>query len=240
MNSADNPHILSSEKIAIITYNAPHRKTQDLVLRLISLGINELHLLALPFVERPNPYKPIYAHRPSKAIEIAPQEWAQNLRIGFQEIDIETLHTALEEFKADKILIAGAGILPANVVQEYDCINSHPAYLPHVRGLDALKWAVVQKQPIAVTTHIVDNQADAGYFIDQQEVPVYKNDTFYHLAIRQYELEIQMLADTVGMHLEKRYLKELQPIGNVNRRMPASIERNLLQYFEEYKAEFAV
>ena len=40
------------------------------------------------------------------------------------------------------MLIGGAGILPKKLVNSMKIINSHPAYLPYVRGLDSLKWAI--------------------------------------------------------------------------------------------------
>jgi len=48
--------------IGIITYDTPHRKTQDLVTSLMLSGYSELHLIVLPWAERIN-FQPIYKHR---------------------------------------------------------------------------------------------------------------------------------------------------------------------------------
>lgn len=227
-------------KIAVITYERAHRKTQDLVFRLISLGYSNIHLFALPFVERKKKFSPVFSHRPASAIDVEPKIWANHLNLGYTPVTIENINSKPDFSSADKILIAGAGLLPAHLVRDHDLINSHPAFLPKVRGLDALKWAIVQKLPIAVTTHIVDEHADAGYLIAQKQVPIYAQDTFYHVAVRQYELEIAMLADTVNEKLNRADLIQLPAEGSVNKRMPASIEKDLIQYFEAYKKDFAV
>ena len=76
-------------------------------------------------------------------------------------------------------------------------INSHPAYLPYVRGLDSYKWAIYYGKPIGVTSHIISEEADSGYLIKKALVPIYNWDTFHSLALRQYELEIDLLVDSI-------------------------------------------
>lgn len=39
-------------KIGVITYDKPHRKTQDVVMRLILNGYRDIHLLMIPWIER--------------------------------------------------------------------------------------------------------------------------------------------------------------------------------------------
>ena len=59
--------------IGIITYDTPHRKTQDLVTKLILNGYSKLHLIVIPWVERKN-FQPIFKHRPSKCVKISVEE----------------------------------------------------------------------------------------------------------------------------------------------------------------------
>lgn len=42
------------------------------------------------------------------------------------------------------------------MIQKYRIINAHPGYIPVVRGLDSLKWAIVEGLPIGVTTHLLE------------------------------------------------------------------------------------
>ena len=66
--------------IGIITYDFPHKKTQDLISNLLIKGYKDLLVLATPFVEREN-YIPLYIHRPNKYINIPIDELCKNLNI---------------------------------------------------------------------------------------------------------------------------------------------------------------
>lgn len=226
---------MKSEKIAVITYDHPHRKTQDVIFGLKANGYKQVKLYALPFVKRDNPFKPIYKHRPSDSYAIYPAQLADNFNYDFQKVEVASLNEVFIKDQPDFILIAGAGLLPAELVQNHQLINSHPAYLPEVRGLDALKWAIVHQKPIGVTSHFVNEAADAGLMIDRQVVSVFQEDTFHSLAYRQYQLEIKMLVDAIEKVQNNDEFPALEEKGEVNRRMPKATEKELLNYFKQYQ-----
>ena len=226
---------MSSEKIAVITYDFPHRKTQDIVFGLKLKAFQNVVLLALPFIKRENPFKPIYQHRPSDCYPIYPKELAANFGYDFLNSTAENLLSALNKIQPKATLIAGAGILPSELVKTHKIINSHPAYLPEVRGLDALKWAIHKNKTIGVTTHFVDEKADAGFLIDRKKVQILENDTFNVLAFRQYRMEIEMLIDAIDLIQQQKEFPALEEIGEVHRRMPKSVEIKLLNDFDNYK-----
>ena len=111
-------------------------------------------------------------------------------------------------------------------------INSHPAYLPYVRGLDSLKWAIYYGDPIGVTTQIISEECDAGKLIRREFVPLYSWDTFHSVAQRQYELEIDMLVDSIedvkSATLEELSTTESKPM----RRMSHRHEVRLMKRFQ--------
>lgn len=231
---------MKQPSIVVITYNTPHRKTQDVLFQLKAKGYENITALALPFVQRENPFKPIYAHRPSKAIPIEPALMCQNLNYQFQMVEATEIHPYLTTHPTDFVLIAGAGLLPDELVENHKLINSHPGYLPKVRGLDSFKWALHKQEVLGVTCHFVDSEADAGFLIEQTMVPVYTNDTFHSVAYRQYEIEIELLVNSI----EKIPTLTEFPSLSTNqyeptRRMPKAIEENIMQDFETYKTKFA-
>lgn len=226
-------------KIAVITYNVPHRKTQDVLNGLKAKGYKNVKVFALPFVERENPFRPIYQHRPSKAINVDIKLFCKHFGYEFDLTSVTTINQQLSEFNADYIIIAGAGLLPDELVERYKIINTHPGFLPLTRGLDSLKWAIVKGVEIGVTTHFVDKEADAGFLIQQEHVPVYENDTFHSLAQRQYETEIEMLVNSVEIiPTLTTYTSLSSNEYEATRRMPKAIEKNLLNAFETYKIKF--
>lgn len=228
-------------EIVVISYNTQHRKTQDVLFQLKAKGYQNVTVLALPFVQRENPFKPIYAHRPLTAIDVLPEVLCERLLYRFKTVNADEINDFLNENSYDFVLIAGAGLLPDELVENHKLINSHPGWLPKVRGLDSLKWAIHNKQTLGVTCHFVDSEADAGFLIEQREVPVYKNDTFHSVAYRQYEIEIDMLVDSIDVIPSRTEFPSLSTTEfEATRRMPKATEENLMADFEDYKKEFGV
>lgn len=215
----------------VLTYDAPHRKTQDLLFRLKAIGYNDVMVIATPWQERKKP-SPLIPHRPASPIDVPVGDFCDRLGYEFKAVSHEQLSPHLETDQPALALIAGAGILPPDVVESCRVLNSHPGYLPNVRGLDALKWALHDGEPIGVTTHVVSAEADAGNLIKRTTVPVHRWDTFHSLAQRQYELEIAMLADSIADLQRTDTLEPIDVSGyQVHKRMSHDEERRMLERF---------
>lgn len=222
--------------IGIITYDTPHRKTQDLLAALLLNGYTGIHLAVIPFVHRQN-FRPLFPHRPSRCVDLPVEELCRRLHLSFTRVKTEELDGLFEEMCFDRILIGGAGLLPAELPEKYDIINAHPGYLPDVRGLDALKWAIYNGDPVGVTTHCISAKADEGRMIDRKVVPIYREDSFLSLAGRVYETEIDMLVDSLRLLDEAAApLTDLADSRfEANRRMAHDKERIMLERFEEVR-----
>ena len=180
-------------------------------------------------------FKPLYEHRPQKVFEIHPSVLSKNLGYEYLKGDGYEIF----EDKSDiPILICGAGIIPEQVVNNNPIINAHPGYIPYARGLDAMKWAIIEDSPIGVTTHLLGDEIDAGDIIERRKVPIYINDTFHAVAQRVYENEIEMLVEAID-HIsdDHEFIKAGETI--LHKRMQADVERELLQKFELYKENHA-
>ena len=211
--------------INVLTYNAPHKKTQDLLFRLKLKGYDDVNVLATPWEFRKN-FSPLIPHRKFNTLDYTPSNLCEKLGYNFSEIELKNLEVGNEW-----ILIGGAGILSEEVVNSGKVINSHPAYLPYVRGLDSLKWAIYYGHPIGVTTHIVSEECDAGKLIRKELVPLHSWDTFHSVAHRQYEMEIDMLVDSVE-DVKTASLEELSTTKSTpHRRMSHSNEMRLMARF---------
>ena len=78
--------------IAIITYDTAHRKTQDIVTKLLLNGYSDLKLVVIPWVERKN-FQPLYSHRPNNVVSISIEELAKRINIGFERVEIKMDYT---------------------------------------------------------------------------------------------------------------------------------------------------
>ena len=224
-------------KIAVLTYDNPHRKTQDVLLGLKAHGYTDVTAIASPWVARKS-FVPIYKHRPSKAMNIALEAFCANLGVKLMKSEIEGFEHILEIEQFDRILIAGAGLLPAHLPHKFKIINSHPAYLPLVRGLDALKWAIHQDLTIGVTTHYISDKADEGLLIERNIVPLYYEDSFHSLAYRQYEMEIEMLINAVQKVDEiTDWIDLADDKYEAHRRMPHQLEVQMMERFQQLRLQ---
>ena len=212
--------------VYVLTYDFPHKKTQDLLFKLKIKGYN-VTVVATPWVKRKN-FTPLIPHRFFKADDISPSELCSKLGFKYKKVQ------SLDELEVtDYILIGGAGIIPEKLTNSKKIINSHPAYLPYMRGLDSLKWAIFEGKPIGVTTHIISEETDTGWLIKKQLLPLYSWDTFHSVAYRQYEMEIDMLVDSI----EDVKTATLEPLSSSycepQRRMPHRHEMKLISRFNK-------
>lgn len=221
--------------IVVLTYNVPHKKTQDLLFQLRLKTEEEVCVIGMPYKYQKK-HKPLILHRPSKHIEIPNQKLCQKLGYRYIEIEPSLLLNKLYDLDPSLVIIGGVGILDKKVVQDFMVVNCHPGIIPDVRGLDALKWAIYLDKEIGVTLHIVDEEPDSGYMIKQQLIPIYPEDTFHSIAYRQYEYEIDLLSDSVRLLKGIKSKDELCKIDvsdtKVYKRMDLEKERELYKNLE--------
>ena len=222
----------SSRPLAVLSYQTPHRKTYDTCCRLKALGYKYVKIFALPlhYVKK---RQPLILHRPGFELPIETSVLAKNF--GYYYCAINTVDEILEPEKTI-FLVCGARILPQEFLKRYQVINAHPGFIPYTRGLDSLKWAVYEKMPIGVTTHLLGEEIDAGEIIERRLVPIYPFDTFHIVAQRQYEMEVGMLVNAVEK-IEGEHEFIFGGDNPIHRRMPVKLEQALLERFEEYKQE---
>lgn len=222
----------NSMNIGVLTYNVKHRKTYDVLCLLKALGYNKVSVYAVP-LQYKKTFQPVLQHRPEMVWPVDIEVLCKNF--SFQYNTIEDYSQILER-DGSIMLVGGAALLPDAFIRKYCVINAHPGYIPNCRGLDAFKWAVYERQPIGVTSHIIGEEIDAGEILLREKVPVYLNDTFFATAQRVYENEIRVLVESISFVCSNKKREYISGEGfTVHKRMPKNIEKRLLECFEEYK-----
>ena len=211
--------------IGLITYDKPHKKTYDLACLLKASGATVVFLTA-PFEERSERH-PLVQHRP-EGIKRDPSSIASAFGWGIAKYG---------EVKCDILLIGGCNITPG-----LRALNSHPGYLPYIRGLDALKWAIWHEVPVGVSVHWTTDKPDAGRIVSRKIVPLYFEDTFHSFALRAYNIEIEELVKaalsdettelTEDDSAEMRYLR-----NTVHKRMAPWQEVIMLEKFNGIRSK---
>lgn len=219
--------------IVVITHNKAHFKTQQVIFGLLSNGIRP-KVIILPFIERKS-FVPIWEHRPGTPFHVSPTEFCDHLQLEFISLDdveqINELSKNMLWFDTRFIITTGT-VLPANITSGKTIINVHPGLLPEIKGLDALKWALLHSEPIGVTAHLIDEEVDGGVLLERVEVPLYWEDSFHSFAQRVLEYEISLSVKMGIIHeivTKERIGASVYP---THRRMPHRLEVRMMEKFE--------
>lgn len=214
--------------IGIITYDRPHKKSQDLIHGFISRNFKINKIIVTKFKSFKKKFTPLYSHRPNQFVDISTIEVAK--KNGIKVVDIDTKNPYKD---CDVVIIGGSRILKKKYIENNLIINCHSGLIPAVRGLDSFKWALYNNDPIGNTLHAINNETDLGKILHQLHTPIYQNDNFFSLANRHYQNEVNLL-----LNFEKYLSNDLKnnlEIKEPTLRMPKNIEVNLLEYFKKYK-----
>jgi methionyl-tRNA formyltransferase len=213
-------------KIAVITYNVPHLKTQDLIFRLIEKNY-KIKIITTRF-KKFKKRNILHNHRPFQFIGPDPYELAKKLKLDIYKIEQIKLLKNIDFF-----LIGGCGLLKKEHIIKNKIINCHPGLIPQTRGLDSLKWALLKKQLIGNSLHFVDDTVDNGKLISHKLTPIFKSDKFDDLSLRHYKMEIDMLSD-FEKHLKKPK-KNKFVVNRPNKRMGTRDEKEMMKIFNKLK-----
>lgn len=216
-------------KLCLLTYDAPHLKTAQVFNGLLNRGFSKIDLLLMPFQKRPE-RAVVFSHRPYQFCGPAPQSLCA--RIGSSTFSYDQWPSLIGNY--DHFIVCGSNLIEPAFANTKRVLNVHAGLIPAVRGLDSFKWAIRDGKPLGNTLHVIDEAADAGEVLGHLPTPVYLEDDLETLAHRHYENEIWMLVnfDTV---IETRRLLAL-PSSEPTKRMPATIEQDMVRAFDAYKA----
>lgn len=113
----------------------------------------------------------------------------------------------------------------------------HPAVLPENRGLDNIKWAIIDNLPQGVTTHLISEEIDKGFLIDRKIVNVYLDDTFTEIMSRIQNKEQTMMIEALHKITVSNGFQELQN-GKYNHIVDSNMDKLSQDKFYEYKKNY--
>jgi phosphoribosylglycinamide formyltransferase-1 len=215
-------------RVALITYDVPHKKTQDVLFPLIWRDCFNLTLVITPFKSRPS-RDVLFQHRPVQLTGPAPSSLAS--RFGLNALSIEDWQSFRGDF--DFFLVCGSGLIDPEFCQTARIVNCHPGLIPKSRGLDAFKWAIHDDLPIGNTLHFIDHQVDLGEVFHHQITEIFPEDSLASFAGRHYMAEIHLLSH-FDSYLQDGTILDFV-MGDPRKRMPRETEALLVHSFDVYK-----
>jgi len=114
----------------------------------------------------------------------------------------------LTELAPDLIVLGGSRILrpPVINIPHIGVLNAHPGLLPAYRGVDVIRWALHNGDPLGVTIHFVNAGVDTGAIVARQRFEVNSGDTIGSVTSKAQMLMCELMADVIA---------QLIAIGNV-------------------------
>ncbi len=108
-------------------------------------------------------------------------------------------------------------IFPRELVERIKCINVHPGFNPYNRGWYPHVFSIINKLPIGVTVHEMDEKIDHGPIIVQKEIKINPDDTSADLYHRIIELEVVLFSKHIESILKNSYKTHVSlQFGNIN------------------------
>lgn len=153
--------------------------------------------------------------------------------IRFDTINqIQTLQ-ALRSYQPDFLVLGGAPLLQRSVldIPHHGVINTHPAKLPDVRGMDVVGWSILQGVPPGLTVFFVDEGVDTGPILYFHEVPM---SAISGLTLEQIEQKLQSQAGVATVKAIQGFLSgqiapqaQVKQMGKLYRALPRATRKKI-------------
>jgi len=228
-------------KIGIFTYNFPHYKTQQGVFNLFLNGIK----VNVAFVA-----EPVKIGFYTSKIRISPKytnvtntvDILNKFNIDCHIVKHNSQDTIdlINEYNLDVGIILGARIIKKDIIKAFNIgiLNLHPGLIPINRGLDNVKWAIVDNLKQGVTSHLISHEIDKGSIIEVQEIEVFEDDTLVDIHIRIQELEQSMMIEAIKKIENGTPFVTVIDDGKYNKSLDTKSESSLLTSFDYYKRNY--
>lgn len=113
----------------------------------------------------------------------------------------ELFISKLSSLKADLFVVVAFRMLPNVVwtIPPKGTINLHASLLPNYRGAAPINWAIINgEKETGVTTFFIEKEIDTGKIIDQESIPIGRDENVGMLYSRLMKLGSEVMLKTVG------------------------------------------
>jgi phosphoribosylglycinamide formyltransferase-1 len=228
-------------KTVVFAYDFTHWKTQATLVNLMLDGHKPDAIIAAPYRQL-TLARSAYSVTPAGRRNVHPKRIAERFDIPYHSVahDSQECLDILGDGDFDLGIIAGARILKHDVIAQVrkGIVNMHPGMLPDCRGLDTLKWSVVNNLPLGVTLHYIDARVDRGRLIKKEDVPVFFSDALVEVGLRMQHAEQKLLMNFMDRIKDGTCAQDkCEPIAEGTRYgiMPWEKEQYLKLKFVDYK-----
>lgn len=230
-------------RILVFGYDFPHNKTVQGLYRLASWRSHDLVVWLAPRISL-NHYTTSIPNFPQRSLPEPPSYVCSTLGIKFVigSHSLETWRQLLSGESFDLAIILGARVISRELIEAVNApiINFHPGVLPDNRGLYNLHWAILNKLPQGVTTHVISPEVDRGEFLLGGIVPVYPHDTLMDIGLRLANMEMAHLMRLIELAANNGKLATEGEVGEgrYNPHIEATLESEAQQLLADYTSRY--
>lgn len=224
--------------VGIITYQTGHLKTYQMIQKYLAKSY-KISIFAFPFTPRPHtPRK--FEERPYQIIPVDMPAFCKANDVNWYEmpgwgVESAQIINALMD-KPDIFVTVIAKIIPQHFIKGNTILNCHPGILPDNRGVDAFKWAILNKESAGVSLHVIDENIDAGVLLKVLKIPILKDDSYEFFCQRAYDIECELLASFAHYLDNNRVENKVDTSFPLSRKsIPEKDNAVFDQVFENYK-----
>jgi folate-dependent phosphoribosylglycinamide formyltransferase PurN len=229
--------------IGIFGYDFPHYKTNAIIKDTFINGFSIGAVLLAPKINYTDNGNIASIDKDSRNEEIREFCKANNIPVyRIKHNDTSKIITIVESNSIDIGLIGGAKIIHQSVIEIFKLgiINYHPGRIPETSGLDSLYRSIENLVPPCVTAHLIDNKVDAGLFINEAIVEVFKEDTLEIISSRILEKQIEMNRSVLKSIKDQTLSFPEIDRPKKNEKLSIEEKKKIITYFDKWKNKFSV
>lgn len=223
-------------KIAAFVYDFPHAKSCENLINLKIHGFKNVKCFAAP--HKALDIKPSRTNIVPSVPTFHPRQIAEVLGYEYESTPHDSPNVYAQMFQFDVGVIFGARILSPTIAKSLPIINAHPGLLPHNRGLDNIKHAVIKKLPQAVTFHVIDQYIDRGEYLTHFILPVKPIYSLTDIYLGLRKLELLHFPQVIKNFLNDDYYRPKLVKGQYFKPLTDEEEDFLFKVFPIYKSHY--
>ncbi len=234
---------MNNKKVIVFVYDFPHRKSLSGMQIIKNSGIENVLVISQPWIK-------LTFRKSKNRISVIEDEFTNptDLARSYGWEVLTSMHNSKEaidfysKINPDYGVILGARILSKSVINCFSegIINFHRGLLPNNRGLDTIKWAIYNRLPQGITTHMIDEKIDVGKKIYLETIDVEKEDTIFDVDSKLFYLEMKHLNKVLNDEFQFPKLENLESSIYTKSQDAVSdeIDDQVLEDFELYKKNY--
>ena len=233
--------IMSSNKIVLFVYDFPHRKSLNCMQLIKNLIVDDVLVVSAPKLD-------LKFRQSKRRISVHEHEILNpsDVSKNYGWETLTAIHNSdesikfLKKYNPDIGIILGARILSQTVINTFSkgIVNFHPGVLPENRGLDTIKWAIYNKLPQGVTTHLIDKNIDVGHKIYLDTISIHKEDHIYDISSKLLYLQMDHLKRLIQDGFDFSYKNSLVSDYVSQKAVPDDIDDKVFEQFDKYKQKY--